>query len=116
MNGFLRIVKHLGIACLLVVGLTVCSAVATADSGKGSDGSGDQHSGSDNSGDDHSGSGDDHSGEDRSGDDGQENGDDNGGDKGKSGDEGKSEDRRRDGTGTLPNPGRPHQGKDLNVT
>src|SRR3954454_20885496 len=110
MNGFLRIVKHLGIAALLGVGLAVCSAVATADSGKGSDG-GDQQSGSDSSGDGHSGSGDDKSGEDKSGEDEQENGDDND----KSGDEGKSEDRRRDGRGTLPNPGRPHQGKDLNV-
>src|SRR4051812_31325426 len=115
MNGFLRIVKHLGIACLLVVGLTVCSAVATADSGKGSDGSGDQHSGSDRSGDDHSGSGDDHSGEDGSGDDNGGDEQHTGGDQDKSGDRGKSEDRRRDGKGTLPNPGRPHQGKDLNV-
>ncbi|MFL5515949.1 MAG: hypothetical protein ACJ8DJ_07320 [Gemmatimonadales bacterium] len=118
MNGFLRIVKHLGIAALLVIGLAVCSAVAAADSGSGSDG-GDHHSSSGDSGKDISGGGEDQSGGDQSGDhqggDQQDNGGDNGGDKGKSGDEGKSEDHRRDGNGSLPNPGRPHQGKDLNV-
>jgi hypothetical protein len=115
MNGFLRIVKHLGIAALLVIGLAVCSAVATADSGTGSDGGGEHHSSSGDSGQDKSGSGDDQSGEDQSGD--HQGGDqqDKGDDQGKSGDQGKSEDRRRDGRGSLPNPGRPHQGEDLNV-
>jgi hypothetical protein len=33
----------------------------------------------------------------------------------KTGDRGNSEDHRRDGTGTLPNPGKPKQGETLNV-
>ena len=114
MNGFLRILKHFGIACLLAASLGIAAAVAVADSGSGS---GDRSGSSDSSGKGSSGDktqtetepaddqrqddqGDKSKGEDKSKDKGQR---------------GNSEDHRRDGTGTLPNPGTPKQGQTLNI-
>jgi len=107
MNGLLRIGKHLGLACLLVIALAVCTAVAAAQSGSPDTGS--EHSGIDDPSATDGGQG-------QSGlgaDDGQ--GDDHRPVETDDGDRGESEDHRRDGTGTLPNPGKAHQGEDLNV-
>ncbi len=105
MNEFLRRVLGLATGGILVVLLAVTAAVAVADSGSGTDGT--KTTSEDNSGSGNS--------EDR----------DNSGKndyektttekKDSSGDRGKSEDKRRDGTGTLPNPGKPKQGETFNI-
>jgi hypothetical protein len=109
MNGLLRIVKHFGIACLLAVGLAASAAVALAESGSNSGKDSGGQTTTDNSG---KGNADDRTTtETTPADDHPQDGDD----KGNDGDRGNSEDHRRDGTGTLPNPGKAHQGEDLNV-
>jgi hypothetical protein len=100
MNEFLRRVLGMTTAGLCVVLLAVTAAVAVADSGKGSEGTRTTtgNSGSGNS-------------EDRE----NPGKDEENSNKENSDDRGNSEDHRRDGTGTLAHPGKPKQGKTLNV-
>jgi hypothetical protein len=100
MNGFLRKITSLAAVGNLVVVLAIFAAVAAAASNPGSE----HNASSGHSGDGNSGRRDTLNKDKPK----PEPGD-------KTGDRGNSEDHRRDGTGTLPNPGRPKQGKTLNV-
>jgi hypothetical protein len=93
MNGFLRKITSLAALGNLVVVLAIFAAVAAAASNP------DKSNGDGNSGRR------DALNKDKS----KTESDD------KTGDRGNSEDHRRDGTGTLPNPGKPKQGETLNV-
>ena len=101
MNGFLRKITSLAALGNLAVVLAIFAAVAAA-SNSGPDGQ--RESSSDNSGDnavEHQTPTKGKSGDGKSGD--------------NTPDRGNSEDHRRDGTGTLPNPGKAKQGERLNV-
>jgi hypothetical protein len=117
MNEFLRRVLGLTTTAFLVVFLAVTAAAAVADSGSGRGGN--------NTSSGNSGSG-------KSGDDSRKNESETEKEKAekekekaekekaeaekeKSGDRGNSETHRRDGTGILPNPGKPKQGETLNI-
>jgi hypothetical protein len=109
MNEFLR--RTLGIASgvLLVVLLAATAAVAVADSGKDKEGHGNSGNSEERG---NSGNHEDKSEKEK---DNNGNSEDNGKSGDESGDRGNSEDHRRDGTGTLPNPGKPKQGETLNL-
>jgi hypothetical protein len=102
MNGFLRKITSLAALGNLVVVLAIFAAVAAA-SNSGPDGQ--REPGSDNSGDDHAV-------EHQTSNKGESDG---GKSDGQTGDRGNSENHRRDGTGTLPHPGKPKQGETVNV-
>jgi hypothetical protein len=104
MNGLLRNITSLAAIGILTVVLAIFSAVAIADGDGSHQGTGrttTEHTGTDTTGQDNQP-------EKKSGDKSKN--------KNKSGDRGNSETHRRDGTGVLPNPGKPKQGKTLNVT
>jgi hypothetical protein len=100
MGEFLRRVIGVTTGCLLVIVLAVSAAVAVAESGPGKEGT---KTKTVEPKDDDPADGDDSDTEKRQL------------PKENSGDRGKSEDKRRDGTGSLPHPGKPKQGKTVNA-
>jgi hypothetical protein len=111
MNEFLRRVIGMTTAGLLVVLLAVTAAAAVASSGSGNAGT-DPSTG--NSGSGRSG-GDDSSKNEAEKEKAEQEKEKAEKEKDKSGDRGNSETHRRDGTGVLPNPGKPKQGETLNI-
>jgi hypothetical protein len=112
MNGFLRNITSLAAIGALAVLLAIFSAVAIANdtgSGSGNSGTTTEKSPSDHGGTNTTGD------QNRSG--GNAGGNSGGEDQAKdnTGDRGNSETHRRDGTGVLSHPGKPKQGKTLNL-
>jgi hypothetical protein len=106
MNEFLRRVIGMATAAVLVVLLAATAAVAVADSGSGNGGTNPNSGSGNNSGKSEA------EAEKEKAEAEKEKAEQ---EKDKSGDRGNSEDHRRDGTGTLPNPGKPKQGETLNI-